>query len=142
MHTLASSLLRTSLTSREGEMILQKALMCLALNIYHESRGEPINGQIAVAMVTMNRADWKASEVCQVVYKKHQFSWTRNAAIEAQETVAWVRAKHIAKRVIEGQHEDITYGATHFHTRSARPTWRRTLKKTTTIGNHIFYAHH
>ena len=28
---------------------------CLALNIYHEARGEPIVGQEAVAYVTINR---------------------------------------------------------------------------------------
>ena len=33
----------------------QADLMCLARNIYHEARGEPITGQYAVAEVTMNR---------------------------------------------------------------------------------------
>ena len=39
-------------------MLAQGALLCLALNIYHEARGEPLKGQIAVASVTMNRANW------------------------------------------------------------------------------------
>ena len=29
--------------------------MCLALNIYFEARSEPIQGQIAIAEVTLNR---------------------------------------------------------------------------------------
>lgn len=122
-------------------MIIQKALMCLALNIYHEARGEPIEGQIAVAMVTMNRADWDTGSVCDVVYERKQFSWTnRLADFTPQEPTAWAVAKRVANRVIQGQHEDITDGATHFHTRSVRPVWRHSLKKTKTIGAHVFYA--
>ena len=51
---------------------------CLAMNIYHEARGERWEGQIAVAHVTMNRVahdEWP-NNVCDVVYQKKQFSWT------------------------------------------------------------------
>ncbi|MBT2375765.1 cell wall hydrolase [Pseudomonas fluorescens] len=119
---------------------MQAALMCLALNIYHESRGEPIDGQIAVAMVTMNRADWQPSEVCRVVYEKNQFSWTNSNKNKTQEPIAWARAKRIAKRVVDRKHHDITYGATHFHSHTLHPAWRKTLKKTTMIGQHVFYT--
>ena len=56
-------------------MILESAVLCLALNIYHEARSEMIPGQYAVAQVTMNRAGEK-SNVCKTVVAKHQFSWT------------------------------------------------------------------
>lgn len=122
-------------------MIMQNALMCLALNIYHEARGEPLEGQIAIAMVTMNRAEWDTASVCEVVYQRNQFSWThRLADFTPQEPNAWAGAWRIAHRVIEGEHDDITYGATHFHTRAVRPVWRHALKKTTTIGEHVFYV--
>jgi N-acetylmuramoyl-L-alanine amidase len=29
--------------------MIEAAIMCLALNIYHEARGEPLAGQIAVS---------------------------------------------------------------------------------------------
>ena len=51
---------------------------CLAMNIYHEARGERMEGQIAVAQVTLNRAaheEWP-STICDVVYQPKQFSWT------------------------------------------------------------------
>ena len=51
---------------------------CLAMNIYHESRGERLEGQIAVAQVTINRMEhtkWP-STICEVVYQPKQFSWT------------------------------------------------------------------
>lgn len=122
-------------------MMIQNALMCLALNIYHESRSESLEGQIAVAMVTMNRASWDTASVCDVVYERKQFSWThRLEDFTPKEPIAWERARQLAQRVIEGRHDDITDGATHFHTRAVRPAWRHSLKKLKTIGGHVFYV--
>ena len=122
-------------------MMIQNALMCLALNIYHEGRGEPLEGQIAIAMVTMNRASWDTASVCEVVYEAKQFSWThRLDDFTPQEPAAWAVAMRLAQKVIEGHHDDITDGATHFHTRSVRPVWRHSLKKVKTIGGHVFYV--
>ncbi|MBK5414731.1 cell wall hydrolase [Pseudomonas sp. TH31] len=117
------------------------ALFCLALNIYHEARGEPKSGQIAVAMVTMNRAKWTQGDVCEVVYERGQFSWTHSKrAPTPQEPRAWKKAQAIAKDVIDGDHHDITLGATHFHSHRVRPDWIREFEKTVRIGDHIFYA--
>lgn len=117
------------------------ALFCLALNIYHEARGEPKSGQIAVAMVTMNRAEWTPSNICQVVYERGQFSWTHTKRNKTpQEPQAWKKAQAIARGVIDGNHHDITLGATHFHARRVQPGWSQTLEKTVRIGDHIFYT--
>lgn len=117
------------------------ALVCLALNIYHEARGEPRNGQVAIAMVTMNRAGWEADNVCQVVYERRQFSWTYSKRDHTpQESKAWKKAREITKGVIDGHHQDVTLGATHFHTHRVRPSWSRSLEKTVRIGSHIFYT--
>ena len=35
--------------------MIAEALVCLALNIYHEAKNQPLIGQIAVAQVTINR---------------------------------------------------------------------------------------
>lgn len=122
-------------------MTPESAFLCLTLNIYHEARGEPKAGQIAVAMVTMNRAEWETKNVCKVVYKRHQFSWTRNKAkAKLTETTAWKKANRIAKAVMEGKHDDPTMGATHFHTKSVKPAWSYRLERTVRIGGHIFYT--
>lgn len=68
-------------------MILNTALLCMALNVYHESRGESIAGQIAVAQVTMNRAGQERN-VCNVALEPNQFSWTRKL----------VKGKRVTKR--------------------------------------------
>jgi spore germination cell wall hydrolase CwlJ-like protein len=63
----------------------QAQLDCLARNIYHEAGYEPFEGKVAVAQVTINRAESGKfpSDICQVVYQKNivyekvlcQFSW-------------------------------------------------------------------
>ena len=63
----------------------QKQLDCLARNIYYEAGYEPFEGKVAVAQVTINRAESGQfpSDICQVVYQKNivyekvlcQFSW-------------------------------------------------------------------
>ena len=61
--------------------MLETALMCLALNIYFEARSEPIQGQIAIAEVTLNRVASAnfPNDVCSVVLQDNnsgcQFSW-------------------------------------------------------------------
>lgn len=117
------------------------ALVCLALNIYHEARGEPHSGQLAVAMVTMNRAEWEPANVCAVVYQRGQFSWTHTKRDHAPRNAqAWRKAQKTAKAVIEGKHVDRTRGATHFHARRVQPSWSKSLERTVRIGNHIFYV--
>ena len=55
-------------------MLISTAALCLALNVFHEARGEFIPGQYAVALVTLNRAEHDPAKVCDVVFKRHQFS--------------------------------------------------------------------
>ena len=52
-------------------------LECLALNIYHEARGEDINGQVAVSQVVMNRVDsnYFPSTVCDVIKQAKISKW-------------------------------------------------------------------
>ncbi len=129
-------------------MILATAAMCLAMNIYQEARGEPIPGQYAVAMVTMNRAKHDKSKVCKVVLKPHQFSWTtglvKNKKLAKgglpKDEEAWSRAKTIAKVVMaRGRRFDITNGATFYHALRVKPEWAKTMLATKVVGQHIFY---
>lgn len=76
-------------------MILHAALLCLALNIHFEARGEPIEGQLAVAHVTINRAKENKTSICHEVFKKGQFSWTRHRYSIPKGT-EWEKSKQIA----------------------------------------------
>lgn len=125
-------------------MLVQAATLCLALNIYHEARGEPVKGQIAVGLVTMNRANWNVEEICPVVYAPKQFSWTSikkpSEYHPPKHNKSWKKAQNLAERLIKGEMKDHTKGATHFHAQSVKPYWSSSFERTVVIGNHIFYA--
>lgn len=55
-------------TLRDSEL-RDPELICLAENIYHEARGQSLEGQVAVAMVTLNRVKSSAfpNTICEVV---------------------------------------------------------------------------
>ena len=50
-------------------LLMETATVCLALNIYFEAQNQPVEGQIAVSQVVMNRVrDARfPDEVCKVV---------------------------------------------------------------------------
>ena len=121
-----------------------EAKECLALNVYHEARGESEEGQYAVAHVTMNRVDSSkhGNTVCEVVYARKQFSWTWLIDDHRpKDLYAYHKAKLIAADVLGERVEDNTGGADHYHADYVSPNWatEEYMNKTTTIGTHIFY---
>ena len=93
-------------------MILE-GLLCLTLAIYHEARSEPIEDQVAVAAIVMNRVEDKdfPNSVCGVVYQTGAFSWTkskkkrniRESSIKNEiELKAFTKAKTIATLYLKG----------------------------------------
>lgn len=118
----------------------QKEFKCLVKNIYYEARGEPILGQEAVALVTINRArsdEFKTSKICDTVYAKRQFSWTDNRLLRVTDAKAWKRAEEIAYKVLSGNSSLENFTATHFHAVYVNPGWGK--RKKAKIGRHIFY---
>ena len=116
---------------------------CLAMNVYHEARGERVEGQIAVAHVTINRVnhrEWKKS-ICEVVYQPKQFSWTHLIKDPTpKEKKAWEQAKVIARDVMIGNTQDPTKGAVYYHANWVNPTWANYMDLSKVIGNHLFYT--
>jgi spore germination cell wall hydrolase CwlJ-like protein len=138
---------------REAVRALQRAqeLQCLADNVYFEARGEPLEGQYAVAEVTLNRT--QASNfprtICAVVHETRwdpsrrrfvaDFSWTEFGAVSPQPGPAWRRAIAVATAEYDDLHDPVVPGALYYHATSIHPGWSRTRKVVATIGNHIFY---
>ena len=56
-------------------VVIDQELNCMAMNIYREAAGEPFEGKVAVAQVTMNRVNHTdfPKSVCAVVYEKNVF---------------------------------------------------------------------
>ena len=142
-------------------LLLETALVCLSLNVYHEAKNQSVVGQAAVAEVVMNRvADSRyPNSVCEVVKQgptrpswkdpnteipiKHkcQFSWYCDGKTDnPKDDIHWKRAKEIARLVLHDRIIiDVTEGATHYHANYVKPAWARTKTRTTRIEKHIFY---
>jgi N-acetylmuramoyl-L-alanine amidase len=129
---------------------VQQQVDCLAKNIYHEAKSEPREGQIAVALVTLNRlaSGNYANDVCGVVNQKTngvcQFSWVCQPFIATKSLTSNTNSlyndiRNVAVYVIMNYDNihDVTKGATYYHADYVNPQWG--LPKTTQIGRHIFY---
>ena len=115
-----------------------KEFTCLAENIYYEARGEPYIGKIAVAHTTFNRAE-KSGSFCDVVHAPNQFSWTLKTQDKPQGR-EWEASKHAAKMFVNGVRVKNLENTDHYHANYVDPYWNVNMKKTGTIGNHIFFA--
>ncbi len=113
-------------------------MFCLAMAVYHEARSEPLAGQVAVAMVIMNRVNSVQfpDDVCSVVTEPDQFPF--NWAIP-RETMAWEQAVMIADRVLAGDITDMTKGALHYHRDDIRVSWTENMIAQHIGDRHIFW---
>jgi len=128
----------------------QKQLDCLARNIYHEAGYEPFEGKVAVAQVTINRAESGQfpSDICQVVYQKNvvyekvlcQFSWYCEgpSAKKPMNGPVYTESMEVAKKVLlEGFRLPSVKNALYFHGDYINPKWGK--QPVAKIGRHIFY---
>ena len=128
----------------------QTQLDCLARNIYHEAGGEPFEGKVAVAQVTINRSESGQfpSDICGVVYQKNvvyqkvlcQFSWycAGPSAMKPMNGPIYTESMEVAKKVLlEGFRLPDLKHALYFHGDYIQPGWNK--KPVAKIGRHIFY---
>jgi spore germination cell wall hydrolase CwlJ-like protein len=128
----------------------QAQLDCLARNIYHEAGYEPFEGKVAVAQVTINRAESGEfpSDICRVVYQKNvvyekvlcQFSWYCDSASvkKPMNGPVYTESMEVAKKVLlEGFRLPDLKKALYFHGDYVKPGWNK--KPVAKIGRHIFY---
>lgn len=116
----------------------EQDVRCLATNIYHEARGEGYWGGLAVAVVTINRAQHRdyPRSICAVVYQPKQFSWTNSRTHRATTNPASI---YLAKVALSQRHRLRWLKATHYHTTAVKPRWRLQLQRVAKIGDHVFY---
>mgnify|MGYP003121057312 CR=1 FL=1 len=136
--------------------MIAEALLCLALNVYHEAKNQNAIGQIAVAQVTMNRVydDRYPDTVCEVVKQGPTYSWKPDYPIKNRcqfswycdglsdtptEEYAWEYAQVIAHEVYYGNVVDVVEGATHYHAHYVKPEWASSKTYIVRIDDHIFY---
>ena len=134
---------------------------CLARNIFWEARNQTVEGQVAVAWVTLNRVedDRFPGSICRVVHQANrdsngnpirnqcQFSWYCDGKSDripsnviAQR--AWEDAQLIADVVLldwARQKASPVQNATYYHADYVTPRWARNFTQVAQVDTHIFY---
>ncbi len=120
-------------------MTLLEGLLWLTLNVYHEARSEPEVGQMAVALVTLNRASQQHRPVKDIVQDPYQFSWTfQKDSYLPENPKAFLECLESVYLALKN--EDFTDGATHYHLDSIKPPyWASEFTYIDQYGSHKFY---
>ena len=119
----------------------------LALCIWREARGEPMEGKVAVACVIANRAArprWWGKSIEDVILKPKQFSSfnaddANSVAFPRPEDKSWLACVEAAVKVLRGETADVTGGADHYKTIASKPAWAADKLPVVVIGNHEFF---
>ena len=136
--------------------MISAAVMCLAMNIYHEARSEPLAGQLAVGYSTMNRVSDERypDTVCEVVYQAKYNAWDDKNPIRHRCQYSWfcdgmsdvptddqamMDSTILAQKIYYGVGIDFSGGATHYHATYVNPFWASDMEVVLTINQHIFY---
>ena len=121
---------------------VSEELSCLASAIYFESRNEPLDGQLAVGRVIVNRTKsgrFPAS-YCGVVKQPSQFSFVHHNKLPEVKTASpnWRKAVAVARIAHEGRWKNASEGALFFHATRVKPRWNKAVQ-VARIENHLFY---
>ena len=87
---------------------------------------------------TWARANETVEQLCDTVWRPHQFSWTGNK-VYVTDDAAYAEAVRLAWAVVKGKVANPVPGATHFHATHVKPYWIKHSQKIQRIGNHVFY---
>jgi N-acetylmuramoyl-L-alanine amidase len=133
----------------------------LALTLWGETRGEPIEGKVAVACVIRNRMASRRQAARDVCLAPMQFSCWQPLGGKANHDALQVlvdvltsgrapsdavvrECQWIADGVLSGACRDLVKGADHYVTTALlsstkKPGWIRTMTFCATVGAHAFY---
>jgi len=116
---------------------------CIAVAVYHEARGESLEGQMAVAKVIMNRAasgKYPASW-CGVVKQPWQFSFVQHGQFPYvnKGSEAWRKAVGVTRLAVANAVQSVPKECLWYHANYVAPDWSNNLQRVQKIGAHIFY---
>ncbi|HEX8126576.1 MAG TPA: cell wall hydrolase [Allosphingosinicella sp.] len=127
-----------------GTQAGDREMECLANAVYFEARSEPIEGQLAVAEVVLNRASSGRypTDLCAVITQKAQFSFIRRGRFPSADrsSEAWKKAVAIASIARQKLAGNLPSSVLWYHATYVSPKWGKRLTRQTQIGLHIFYS--
>jgi len=117
----------------------------LAKTIFGEARGEPHEGQVAVACVILNR--WKSKKwfagptIAATCLKPYQFSCWNKSDPNSQKIakLSYAQYSKYFDVIKEAEAHDVTNGATHYHTEGIHPKWAEGITPCKVFAHHVFY---
>jgi len=124
---------------------LEEQANCVAVAVYHEARGESVEGQLAVARVIMNRAasGKYPSSWCGAVKQPWQFSFVnpRTGAFPYTDmnSASWRKAVAVTRLAVANAIPTLSTDVLWYHADYVAPSWGRRLTRVEKIGTHIFY---
>ena len=159
---IAGAAVAQPLENNEEVIPQVKSVECLALNMYHEARGQGTAGELAVTAVVLNRVNdsrfpnticevvqqgptrpsWRDPKISFPIKHKCQFSWYCDGKSDnPYDKKTYNKMYELADAVLSNEIPflDITDGATHYHADYVNPAWAKTKTKTVEIQDHIFY---
>jgi len=140
----------------------ERAIECVSITVYAESRGESLTGKAAVAWTVMNRVRQTGADPCTVVLSPEQFvalnlgpvqrylrqiaagqPYTPAYASTPADQAALEEARLVARVAYHGVGADPSNGALNFlaaswEHRVSPGHWSRSMAITARIGGHIF----
>jgi N-acetylmuramoyl-L-alanine amidase len=119
-------------------------ILVAARTIFGEARGEPFEGQKAVAHVILNRAAKEGRSIAQVCLRPLQFSCWNSGDPTRERMVTVTTSDHKFRTAIRAfldadAEVDFTNGATHYHTKTVSPSWSKDKQPVLVIGAHRFF---
>jgi len=115
----------------------------LALCVWREARGEPLEGKILVAETIINRSvdgRWPRT-IRGVILQQKQFSAFSsgdvNATLFPALDTSWEECCEAANFAMSNASQT---GVNHYHALSVAPAWSYRMKQVRTVGNHVFYT--
>jgi spore germination cell wall hydrolase CwlJ-like protein len=127
-----------------GTQTGDREMECLANAVYFEARSEPIEGQLAVAEVVLNRSvsGRYPADLCAVITQKAQFSFIRRGRFPRADrgSEAWKKAVAIASIARQKLAGSLPSSCLWYHAAYVSPKWGKRLTREAQIGLHIFYS--
>ena len=129
----------------------QQEKQCLTAALWHEARGEGLQGIKAVASVIENRRQSQQypSTYCKIIKQYKQFSFVLEGKpihkleqqVKPSEKEVFALVSRVAEQVLEGRFKPtLPAKVLHYTTHAVRNQWTAKMQVVAKIGNHRFYV--
>jgi N-acetylmuramoyl-L-alanine amidase len=119
-------------------------ILWLAMCIFFEARGEPLEGQLGVAHVVINRSINRKIPIEAVIKQSNQFSWyNKDSKFKTvfKEMKSYFDCVVVVYKCAEERQAGKNFGGANyfFNPSLANPSWAKKFELVKVVSNHAFY---